>query len=337
MSDMAETGIKKSTIVRSDTSSALVWTRRAFSVLERFAPVLGTYWATRLWFMQPVVPAAVRQRNLPKHIPARKFEVDTSNGCIRGWSWGRGPNVYLVHGWGGWGLQLAGLVEPLVRAGYRVVSFDMPSHGDSDPGQWGPRSSTLAEFVAALHGVIRSQGEAHALVGHSMGATATAAALREGVTANAVVFVSPMADPVRYTHGFAQLLGFGENIRSRLQKKIEHRVGLPMEYYNVPRMARDLRTPSLLVIHDRYDRETAWSDGQSIAQSWPQARLISTERLGHRKILSNASVIHAITQFLGPGQPKDAPAGANQKRASAAESVPLLPTVASLPVAKLSA
>lgn len=326
MPNKPETVSKNSTIVRTTVMPELKWTKRSFRILERFAPALGTYWATRLWFMQPVVPAAVRQRKLPKNLSAKKFEVDTANGCIRGWSWGRGPNVYLVHGWGGWGLQLARLVEPLVVAGYRVVSFDMPSHGDSDPGKWGARSSTLAEFVEALHTVIKSQGDAHALVGHSMGATATAAALREGVTADAAVFVSPMADPVRYTHGFASMLGFGENIRARLQQKIEHRAGLPMDYYNVPRMARDMRTPSLLVIHDRYDRETPWTDGQSIAQTWPQARLISTEGLGHRKILSETSVIQAITQFLKPRQTKDAPVHADQQPANADESVLLVST-----------
>ena len=44
------------------------------------------------------------------------------------------PSVYLVHGWGGRGSQLAAFVEPLVAAGHRVVLFDAPSHGDSDPG-----------------------------------------------------------------------------------------------------------------------------------------------------------------------------------------------------------
>lgn len=302
MPNQAQVSSINSTIVRSDVPVRLRWIRRCFSVLERYAPGLGVLWATHLWFRQPQVPAAVRRRGLPRQWVACPFEVELNGSSVRGMSWGQGPTVYLVHGWGGWGLQLAGLVEPLVTSGYRVVTFDMPSHGASDAGRWGARASTLDEFVDAVKAVVASQGPAHAIVGHSMGATASAAALREGISADAAVFIAPMADPLRYTHGFARLLGFGERIRSRLQALIEHRVGLPMEYYNVPRMARDMRTPRLLVVHDRKDRETPWTDGQSIAEAWPQARLMSTEGLGHRRIVANAEVIAAVLAFIRASQ-----------------------------------
>jgi pimeloyl-ACP methyl ester carboxylesterase len=217
---------------------------------------------------------------------------------VRGLSWGAGPNVYLVHGWGGWGLQLSGFVRPLLNAGYRVVAFDMPSHGASDPGRFGPRASELPEFADALQAVVSSQGPAYALIAHSMGSTAAALALRDGLAVQRLVFISPMADPAHYLLGFAQLLGFGNRTRTRLQRRIEHRVGLPMAYFNVPRMARDMRSPPLLVIHDREDRETAWSDGASIAAAWPQARLMSTRGLGHRRIVADANVIASALDFV---------------------------------------
>ncbi|MGH8561857.1 MAG: hypothetical protein ACRES4_07835, partial [Nevskiales bacterium] len=57
-------------------------------------------------------------------------------------------------------------------------------------------------------------------------------------------------------------------------------------------------TPPLLVVHDREDRETAWSDGQSIAEAWPQARLLSTQGLGHRRVVSDAEVVSAALRFI---------------------------------------
>ena len=48
-------------------------------------------------------------------------------------TWGSaGPNILLMHGWGGSRAQMTGFVEPLVSAGYRVVAYDQPAHGESD-------------------------------------------------------------------------------------------------------------------------------------------------------------------------------------------------------------
>ncbi|MGH8560776.1 MAG: alpha/beta fold hydrolase, partial [Nevskiales bacterium] len=242
MTTQAQASLNNSTIVRPRYSFILGLIRACFGVIERLAPGIGARWAERLWFTRPRLPAAARRSGsgLP---PGTGFDVDVDGHRVRGLSWGEGPNIYLVHGWGGWGLQLAAFVTPLLKAGYRVMVFDMPSHGASDPGRLGAGSSTLVEFADALQAVVRAQGPAHTLVAHSLGATAAALALRDGLRAEAAVFIAPMADPVHYTHGFAQVLGFGERIRSRLQRRIEHRVGLPMAYFNVPRMARDMRTP----------------------------------------------------------------------------------------------
>src|SRR5687768_10404331 len=45
--------------------------------------------------------------------------------------WGRGPVVYLLHGWGGRSSQWSSFVEPLARAGLTAVAFDAPGHGAS--------------------------------------------------------------------------------------------------------------------------------------------------------------------------------------------------------------
>ncbi len=286
-----------STIVRYYRLLAYLAMRQSFALLDRFLPSLGARRAERIWFRIPPLPAAVlRPRaGLPDYEP---FEVQFHDGVLRGMRWGEGPNVYLVHGWGGWSLQLSAYVKPLVELGYRVISFDMPGHGVSDPGAMGTHASSLPEFVEALQSVIEAQGPAHAFVAHSMGATAAATVMRDGAHATAAVFLSPMADPVAYTRGFARLLGFGERTRRRLQQRIEHRLGLPMAYFNVPRMARDRVLPPLLVIHDREDREVAWADGHAIAEAWPQARLMSTRGLGHRRIVSHAENVAAAQQFL---------------------------------------
>ena len=276
------TAIQKSTIVRS------------FAVLERVAPVVGARWAERLWF---TVPSA-RGRRDRQAAPGRPFQVRVHGGRVAGETWGAGPPVYLVHGWGGWRWQLDGFVAPLVEAGHRVVAFDAPSHGASDPGPEGPGRSTILELADALAAVVAANGPAHAVVAHSLGATAAAFAIRRGLPVERAAFVAPMADPLPYTRTFAGRLGFGERVRTRLVGRIERRVGKPLSAFDVPAMAGQVPTPPLLLVHDRLDAETGWSDSAAIAASWPQARLVTTSGLGHRCIRRTPAGVREVVEFV---------------------------------------
>ncbi|MCH2108975.1 MAG: hypothetical protein MK135_06570 [Polyangiaceae bacterium] len=51
---------------------------------------------------------------------------------VRALQYGSGPQILLVHGWGGAGVQMAAFVDPLVERGYSVVVVDLPAHGGSE-------------------------------------------------------------------------------------------------------------------------------------------------------------------------------------------------------------
>ena len=286
--------IEKSTIVRS------------MEVLERAAPAVGGSWAERLWFTVPRAGGR-RDRLAP---PGRPFAVQVHGRTVAGEVWEDGPGerpegpgerpvAYLVHGWGGWGGQLDALVAPLVEAGHRVVAFDALGHGGSDPGPSGPGRSNILELADSLTAVVAAHGPATAVVAHSLGATATAYAMRGGLAVGRAVFVSPMADPLPYTRAFAGRLGFGERIRTRMVARIERRVGMPLSAFGVPDLARTMATPPLLLVHDRQDAETGWADSDAIARAWPGARLVTTTGLGHRRILRDPAVVAEAAGFLG--------------------------------------
>jgi pimeloyl-ACP methyl ester carboxylesterase len=305
--------IQKSTIVRS------------FKVLERVAPGVGARWAEHLWF---TVPAA-RGRQDRQMAPGRPFQVRVHGRVVAGEVWGGRPAdgdppvVYLVHGWGGWRWQLDGFVAPLIEAGFRVVAFDAPSHGASDPGPSGPGRSTILELADALAAVVADMGPAHAVVAHSLGATAAAFALRGGLPVERAVFLAPMADPLPYTRTFAGRLGFGERVRTRLVDRIERRVGLPLSAFDVPAMAEQVATPPLLLVHDRQDAETGWSDSAAIARFWPRSRLVSTGGLGHRRILRAPAVVAEVVEFVAAapaGQSRNGSQPAAQRSRDAARS-----------------
>src|SRR5688572_751461 len=102
---MASSDLKKSTIVRL--------MNLGLAAGERLAPDLAARWVCQQWFALPPPP---RVNALPEG--GEPFDVSWEHGIVRGQSWGDGPIVYLVHGWGGRSDQFAATVEPLRQAGF---------------------------------------------------------------------------------------------------------------------------------------------------------------------------------------------------------------------------
>jgi pimeloyl-ACP methyl ester carboxylesterase len=214
-------------------------------------------------------------------------------GRLIGWSFGSGgPTALLVHGGGGWGAQLIPFVAPLVDAGFRVVLFDAPAHGASDGDE-----VSLVRFREGVASMARRVGPVDAIVAHSLGAAATTLALAAGLRANRAVFIGPPASVGEYLRRFSVLIGLSERARAGLQTRMERRFGASLDSLEVPTVARTMTLP-LLVIHDRGDREVDWAEGATIATNWTGAELITTEGLGHRKILRDSYVVDRALRFL---------------------------------------
>ncbi|HEY8474268.1 MAG TPA: alpha/beta hydrolase [Natronosporangium sp.] len=304
--------------------------RAAFRILESLGPALAGRWATRLWCTPPHAPAANRRD--PQTAPGERFLTPLAaapdwatrpiwrnrlgthvavpvagRGMVVAEAWGEGPITYLVHGWGGRRGQLAAFVAPLVAAGQRVVAFDALGHGESGAGRLGGRRTTLVEVAEALAAVVAVTGPAHAIVAHSGGGAATALAIQDGLPAGRLVFIAPFGDPMPYLRQFARTLRLGRRGFANLLRRIERLGGRDLADFDGPGRAAAItrsggELPPLLVIHDRYDREVGYSDGQAYAEAWPDARLLTTEGLGHRRLLRDPGVIDAVVRFV-TGEP----------------------------------
>lgn len=301
---MTSVPARKSTIVRARTSIL----RAGFRAAERVAPALGARVAASLWFRIPPAPPPLAS---PEH--GIGFEVASMGGVVRGTYWGAGPVVYLVHGWGGRGDQLAAFVEPLVGTGHRVVTFDAPSHGASDPGPSGRGRAHGVEFGRALDDVAARFGPARAVVAHSMGCVSALLALRDGwLGTERLVLVAPMSDLATYFDRFEATAGFGSRIRAGLNRETERRTGYPVAAFDLRGLAADVEPmPPTLVVHDRRDRETPYESSVAAVHEWADARLVGTDGLGHRRILRDAAVVgaavgHVVAAAADPGDEVDA-------------------------------
>jgi pimeloyl-ACP methyl ester carboxylesterase len=307
MRDADYLSMMKSTIVRSGHQTSPV-VRAAGALLSRLAPGPTARFAADRFLAPPRASRPAHEIEALR--TARRRTIDVGCRRVPAWTWGQGPTVLLVHGWGGRGSQLSAFVEPLLTRGFSVTTFDAPAHGDADG-----RHVTLPEMVGTLRSVAAADATIHGIVAHSAGAMVTARALYEGLTARRLVFVAPAADLHLPALVFGEALGLSRRVRDRMRREIEARVGVPWDFFDVVRLAWSQTAP-LLVVHDRGDGEVPWQQGLAIARAWPDAALLTTDALGHRRILRDPAVVAAATDFIA------APAASPWTRTSAGDWQP---------------
>jgi pimeloyl-ACP methyl ester carboxylesterase len=289
---------QKSTTVRAKKLLTVGTVRIAFRLLELAAPGPGARWAERIWLTVPKQPW--RPKQLPSVAAGEQFSIQVGRSTVRGRTWGEGPVVYLLHGWGGTSAQLDAFVDPLVEAGHRVVSFDAPGHGMSSQSMAGRGLSTLPEFIESLRAAVNRYGEPHAVIAHSFGAAAVVLAVLDGLPAGRVAVIAPVADPIGFSYTFAKTIGFGERIRTRFLKILEKRVGASMDVYDIPKRMRtaDLTAlPPLLIMHDLGDRQVPVASGEYLHGMWPGAVFDPWTSLGHFRILVDPDVVRRVVSF----------------------------------------
>jgi pimeloyl-ACP methyl ester carboxylesterase len=279
--------------LKSPRALRLTWwaTRLAAPVSRRLAGRL----AARLWFTPWPVDSdpKARARHARWLAGTDPYSAVTSYGNLAAFSAGTGPLVILVHGWGERAGTMGALVRPLADAGFRVVGVDLPAHGDD------PTTQTDALILAATVREIAAQaGDVHAVVAHSMGSLTTIIALQEGLTPRKVALIAPATRIGRNMDAFAQMFGLSGRAVRGLRETIERRYGRDVwTALDGVNAARRLTIPAL-VVHDEDDPQVPYGDGVALAAAWPGARLVTTNGLGHTRLLGDETVIREVIEHL---------------------------------------
>lgn len=286
---------KKSTIVRKNWKLSLL--RSSFVVGSWLMPGTTLQRAFRL-FGTPMPGGRLKARATDAG-DASVEQVAYGHERLTCYRWGdveRQPLAVLAHGWSGHGLQMAAWVAPLRRAGYAVVAFDQIAHGRSS----GYRA-TLPLFADVLARVVEHYGGASVLVAHSLGGAAAMIALSRGLACQQCVLIAPAGDPIDAARRFGGFVGLPGYLSARLFEEFESLTGIDVEEFQVHRGAPRI-TARALVVHDLEDREVPWAEGERYARYWPQARLLSTQGLGHNRVLSDTAVLAHAQAFLAGQQ-----------------------------------
>ena len=265
--------------------------RLAIRLLGLVSPALAGRWVYRLWFQPHRFPEPPQEKEWRSN--AQPLDVVHRGRRLAVDSWGAGPVVLMVHGWNGRGAQLGAFTPLLVRAGFRVVTFDTPAHGRS-PG----RATNLLEISEAIQTVARACGPVHAIIGHSFGVPCSMHAVQQGLEVNRIVAISPPDSVRNMTQKFFTALGVGPRAQKIFDRRFEAEFGADLwQRFSTEVLARRLDVPGL-VIHDQDDRDVPIEAGVAVAQAWPGAQFVRTSGLGHRRILRDPDVVARVAAFI---------------------------------------
>ncbi len=198
---------------------------------------------------------------------ARRETIATRYGPIATFASGTGPTVILVHGWEADHVDMDAFVAPLLARGRRVVTFDLPAHGESS----GERAS-LPDLAVALEDVIAAMGNVDAAISHSVGCATTAVALAAGAALQRVAFVSP---PLRYA-AFARFYAEQHGVEGDAIVAALAEAGVDVGPLDIRKNAAEIDVP-LLILHSTDDRVCASTNATKIADVWKNAQVSAVD------------------------------------------------------------
>jgi pimeloyl-ACP methyl ester carboxylesterase len=224
------------------------------------------------------------------------YRIKFDEGELAVTTWGSsGPIVLLMHGWGGARAQMTGFVDPLLFAGYRVVAFDQPGHGESDG-----RTTNLLKIAPTMGLIAEHEGPFQAVIAHSFGTLITSYALVErGFPPPArLVYFGAFNRLMDSLPRFQVLANLPDEIMTGFRGMLYEEFGRDvLESITNESLAPRIQIPALM-FHDVEDNITPVEDSRAIARVWKQAQFIETEGLGHRGALQSKSIHEQVLRFL---------------------------------------
>ncbi|HET9906309.1 MAG TPA: alpha/beta hydrolase [Anaerolineales bacterium] len=211
-------------------------------------------------------------------------------------SWGdSGPTALLMHGWGGSRAQMTGFVDPLLSAGYRVVAYDQPAHGDSDG-----KMTNMLKIAPTMDLIVKQEGKFDVVVAHSFGTLITSYALTKlnFPPPSRLVYFGAFNRLMDSFPRFQVIAGLPDEIMDGFRSMLFENFGQDvLEAIVHEALAPQINIPALM-FHDIADNVTPVEDSRAIAQAWKGVRYIETEGLGHRGALQSPEIHEQVIRFL---------------------------------------
>ena len=226
------------------------------------------------------------------------FHIRVHEKKVRCWKWGRGPEILFVHGWNGRGVNFAYFFNALIDAGYSVIAYDAPAHGDSD-GQFTnyfELTDTVRAFFDPSNG-FNIQG----IIAYSIGASAAINCISKEKPSIDTVLIAPALKLKELLFNHFNHHGVPKIVYQSLIAELERYYGYDLHQDNPYDLAKTIAA-KMLIVHDKDDRTIPYMVSKILSEKTDNVDLHTTEGLGHKRLLRDKAVVDFITRYIFNGQ-----------------------------------
>lgn len=276
-----------------------------------FSPSLSG-WAAYQVFIRPLSSKRVVSPQLQAQIDAALAIADsqlieTSAGSVMLHHWAaKGSSnptakVLLLHGWTSRSDYMLNYVSPLLEHGISCYAMDFPAHGRSDG-----KTLLYTQAVTAIQEIQWLIGPLSAQIGHSFGGSMSMMALRSGANKPVasppqhLILVAAPASLGRVAKHFARLLGLSPKTQHHYERHLLSASSLSISDLTCEAVA-PLYQGRLTIVHDEGDSEVSYENAMAINAAFTGSELITTEGLGHRRILREPEITDQIIKHVVDG------------------------------------
>ena len=267
------------------------WIGKGLNLLHKVSPKLSG----KLAFELLSTPKKVRLKADERILLENAWPLDFSDYdyAVKGYVWGDGPSILLLHGWQTNASRWQAFIPRLVDSGYSVIAIDAPAHGYSSG-----TSLTLLQYIEVTQRVLETLPSLYAIVGHSLGAMAGVIGLSKSKcpSPKKLVLLGTFSSPKGLLDQFAHYLGLKPNLITSIEAEVMQLSGKSIHELDLTRHLAQCEVDQVQIIHDQYDRIATVDHAYRLAAALETPEIIITGGCGHR--LLKPPVVDAVIGFL---------------------------------------
>lgn len=244
-------------------------------------------------FFTPVTKPLTRKQE--KWIEkASAFKIASRGRQLSFWKIGEGPSILFVHGWNGRGVQFHRFFRTALEAGYSVIFYDAPAHGDSE----GDMTNYL-EITASVDRLFEHEigNEIVGVVAHSLGTSALINHLSRVKSNIPTVLIAPAFHLMELLFTSFLMHGVPKKTFISLLQEVEEDFQIPLKTQNPIDLISKVEN-KILIIHDKKDKTTPITPSRLVAAQRENVDLLETDGYGHSQLLKKEEVIAEALEFF---------------------------------------
>lgn len=228
---------------------------------------------------------------------AQISDILIGGNMLKVYEWGEGAKtILLVHGWESRGTGLRSFVPNLVEAGYRVVAFDAPAHGDS-----GGKRLYLKDYGSAISAIYHKYGNVEGIICHSFGGAGAAYAMTQidpEMSVKNLVLVGVPAAISYPVYNALRTMNAPPAVQKHFIAGLEKLGGVKIEEMTFEKLNGKMKVDRILVVHDKQDEQVKFEEGEKIVKYCKNAELQVTDGFGHFRLIKSRQVVERVKEFI---------------------------------------